>query len=175
MNDPGVHQGLANDKDRSDQNNDRIAETCERVTRREHAGKDERQHDEHRDDVDAWTSPGEQDDGAGQYAENHHHLACHSLVSVAELENSSAGIEAPIWQACTSRVTLPFNTVICAENVEPDENRQAAYYRLHCAKFGLARTVLFEHVHPRQHTLKRHQFVSHMVQFTLKSLSELNA
>jgi len=116
--DPGIHQCLADDKDRCDQNHGRVAKARQGFARREHLAQHQRQHDEDSYDIDAWTSPGEQHDGACQYAENRQHRACHGRVSLAESAGSSASLGAPRLPACTPRTTQSVNTsAVCAGTI----------------------------------------------------------
>ena len=130
MHNPRIHQSFANDKDRRDQNHDRITEARQGFMRREHAGKHEREHDENGHNVNARTSPRKQHNGAAQYAENHQHRACHGRLPVAEAACSFAWIGAPrlrVGAPCTAPELTHLGSL--RQNRCHGENRPTTYCR----------------------------------------------
>jgi hypothetical protein len=145
VHDPGIHQALADDKDRGDQNHDRIAETGERFMRSEHAGKDQRQHDQDSNDIDAWTSPGKQHYGAGQDAKNHQHRAGHGRVPVADAACSLACIGAQRLRVCALCTTPSSRTLAaCAGTVATVKIGRPHIVDLRFAKIDLTQEILLQ-------------------------------
>jgi hypothetical protein len=145
MHDPRIHQSLANDKDRRDQNHDRITEARQGFMRREHAGKHEREHYENGHNVNARTSPRKQHDGAAQYAENHQHRACHGRLPVAEAACSSAWIGAPrlrVGAPCPAPSS--HTSAACAGTVAMVKIGRPHIVDLHFAKIDLTGEILLQ-------------------------------